>query len=251
MQDAAFYFVVAAVYALVGAVLSVAYYAAPKLRSEPVFHAMTLLVMVLACLVVALGATAEFETFGAFHRGLELFLFAGATLLYVPVIVYLMLHYWGLLIECILSPGSRKESQRAPQGRREEWQRIQACLETLAVDPTSAPTHEKLGDLYTGMGFLDSAVYQYQKAANWMETGYGQASVLYKAARVLIEKKSDVRGSLGILRRIVRLYPKSFFAAYARRVINQYEAHEAVRNAPRLPEDQPPKQDPTSSWPSA
>jgi hypothetical protein len=81
MQDAAFYFVVAAVYALVGAVLSVAYYAAPKASlGARLSTRLTLLVdWYLPASSSRLGATAEFETFGAFHRGLELFLFAGAT----------------------------------------------------------------------------------------------------------------------------------------------------------------------------
>ncbi len=225
MTEASLYLLVAVAYGLIGAVLSSVYYFAPRLRAEPVFHLLTVLVMLLAGLVLALGIVTEFDSLAAFHRGAQFFLFFGATLFYVPVVVYLLLHYWEMLLERITSPGSRKEPPRAPQTQREQWERIHACLEALAADPTCAPAHERLGDLYTGMGFYDSAVYQYRKAADWMETGYAQAHVLYKATRILAERKADIAAALPLLRRIVRIYPRSYFAAYARRIISHYEAH--------------------------
>ncbi len=58
-----------------------------------------------------------------------------------------------------------------------------------------------------------------------METGYAQGNVLYKAGRTLVEKKKDIPSAMAILHRIVRVYPRSFFASYSRRVINHHEAH--------------------------
>jgi hypothetical protein len=58
--------------------------------------------------------------------------------------------------------------------------------------------------------------------------------LLYKAAYVIVEKKKDTQGAVILLRQIVRLYPKSFFAAYARRVLNHYEAYSLA--TPRSPD---------------
>lgn len=235
MSEAVLYVLVAGIYGLLGACLSAAYYFAPRLRTEPLFHLLTAIVLLLAGLVAVLVSSIDFESLAAYHKGAQFFLFFGASLLYVPVIVYLLLHYWDLLLERITSPGSSKEPPQGPLTQKEEWQRIQSCLEVLALDPTSASAHERLGDLYSSMGFLDSAVYQYHKAADWLDTGYAQSHVLYKAARIQVERKKDIAAALVVLRRIVRVYPRSFFASYSRRVINHYEAHNAApeRSAPR------------------
>ena len=105
------------------------------------------------------------------------------------------------------------------------WERIQNHMEALADDPTNVAAHERLGDIYASMGLHESAVYEYRKAAEWVGRGYAQGHMLYKAAHILVEKKRDIPAALILLRRIVRLYPKSYFASYARRVINHYEAH--------------------------
>lgn len=225
MSEAVLYVLVAAIYGLLGAFLSAVYYFAPRLRAEPMFHCLTGMVLLLAGFVAALGSTIEFENLRAFHRGAQFFLFFGASMFYVPVAVYLIVHYCGVLLEKITSPGSRQEPPGAPLTGKQEWQRIQTCLEALAMDPTSSTAHERLGDLYASMGFLDSAVYQYRKAADWIETGYGHSQLLYKAGRILVEKKKDPASAIALLRRVVKLYPRSYFASYARRVINQFEAH--------------------------
>ena len=222
------YLLVAMAYALVGAALGAVYCSAGRLREEPGFHLVTLFVILLAAQVAVLGSTnpsQERIEFEFMHAGTRFFVFVGASLLYVPTIVFLILHYWELLVDRILHPGSRKAPPRGPRTEREYWEQIQIHLETLTADPTNPLAHERLGDLYANMGFLDSAVFEYRKAAEWCHRGYAQGNLLYKAAHVLVEKKKDVPAALGLLRRIVRLYPKSCFAAYSRRIINRYEAH--------------------------
>lgn len=216
---------VAGAFGLLGAVLSIVYYSSPRLRSEPVVHLLTVLVMGLSGTLIAVGASIEFTSFVITHRGTQFLLFFGASLFYVPVVVYLIVHYWQLLLERVTSPGSATEAPPRPNTQREEWQRIQACLEELAIDPSSSSAHERLGDIYAGMGFYDSAVYQYKKAADWLETGYGQSHMFYKTAWILIEKKKDIPAALSLLRRLERVYPRSYFASYARRVLSHYEAH--------------------------
>src|SRR5262249_40369313 len=161
----------------------------------------------------------------------KFFLFLGASFCYVPVVVYLLLHYWQLLLDRITSPGSRRRSpehcgsrytSRASkdpeENQAEKWERIQAQMELLSADPTNVAAHERLGDIYVSMGFHESALYEYKKAADWLGRGYAQSHMLYKAAHILVEKKKDIPAALILLRRIVRLYPKSCFASYARRV---------------------------------
>jgi tetratricopeptide (TPR) repeat protein len=225
------YLLFAASYGLLGAFLSGVYCLGHRLREEPLFHLLTALVIGLAAGFVLVVGPMATESLTAFHHGAQFILFCGASLCYAPVVVYLTIHYWERLLEKLLSPGSTSEPQARPRTQRESWERVQRCLEALARDPSHPGLHEALGDLYAGMGFHDSAAYQYRKAAEWTERGYAQGTLLYKAARLLVEKRSDVPGALGILRRIVRLYPRSYFAAYARRIINQHEAHAAAERS--------------------
>lgn len=220
-------------YGLLGSALCAVYYFSPRLRKEVTFHVLTTLIIVLAALVITLGMTlylpgsaeiAAFQLLGLF------LLFMGASLPYVAVAIFLILHYWEVVLERITSPGSRKEPPRLPQTQRELWECVKTHLETLAVNPNNVAAHEHLGDLYNKMGFWDTAVYQYLKAADWIDHGYAQSQILYKTARILVEKKKDIPRALCLLRRIIRLYPRSFFAAYARRIINHYEAHSSLRN---------------------
>jgi len=224
MVEAHLYLLVVTAYALLGVGLCVAYYFSARLREEPFFHVFTVSVIFLAGLVAALGVAATGEV-GAFHRLGQFLIFVAATLSHLPVIVYLVLHYWELLLERITSPGSRAGPPRAPQTAREQWEQVRHHLETLSVEPTNVQAHDRLGDLYTKLGFLDAAVYQYLKAAEWIDRGYAHGHVLYKAARVIVEKRGDIQAALGLLRRIVRIYPRSYFSAYARRIINHHEAH--------------------------
>ena len=139
------------------------------------------------------------------------------------------------MLEKITSPGSTAPQPREPRGASEQWQAIRSYLEALAVDPSNAGIHEKLGDLYARLGHWDAAAYEYRKAAEWLDRGYAQGHVLYKTARILIEKKDDVTGAIILLRRIVRLYPRSWFASYARRVLSHWEARQERQDEPKRP----------------
>ena len=218
------YLLVAMSYAFLGCALSTIYYVSPRAREEFVIHLLTMLVMVFATGMALF--TARADSGNAFDAGTRFFLFLGACLCHAPVAIYIILHYGDALLEAMTSPGSRKGPPRPPEGVREEWRRIQGHLEALAVDPSDVGAHERLGDIYGRMGHFDAAVYQYLKAAEWLERGHTQAQILYKAARIIVERKKDTRGALILLRRIVRLYPKSCFAGYARRVLSHYEARE-------------------------
>lgn len=252
-------------YGLLGAVLSGIYYFCPRLREEPFLHLVTGLVLLVLMVLIPVATSmllqptglrsGGFKSIEAYEFSLNFFLFLGASITYVPVIVFLLLHYWQVLLERITSPASRGRPSRrrnafgglgslrglsstgvdseyddlkdgdSKASEAEKWERIQSNMEILTADPTNVAAHERLGDIYASMGFPESAVYEYRKAADWLGRGYAQGHMLYKAAHLLVEKKGDIPAALILLRRIVRLYPKSYFASYARRVINHYEAH--------------------------
>src|SRR5262245_36573175 len=220
------YLLVAMSYAFLGCALSTIYYLSPRAREEITIHLLTVLVMVSSTGLALFTTHVDSGLNSAFDTGAKFILFLGACLCHAPVAIYILLHYGDALLELMTSPGSRKEPPRQPQGVREEWRRIQGHLEALANDPSDVGAHERLGDIYARMGHFDAAVYQWLKAAEWLERGHTQAQVLYKAARIIVERKRDTRGALILLRRIVRLYPKSCFAGYARRVLNHCSSHD-------------------------
>lgn len=212
-------------YGVVGFALTTVYCAVPRLRREPSIHVLTLLCTAIMATLPFLGQTEPDPSLLAFHMGTRFFLFLSASLLYVPVLVYLTLRYGERLLEHLTSQRSASEERKRVGTEEEQWQQVQRLHEAAALDPTAPGAHEQLGDLYLQMGFFDSAAFQYRKAADWTPKGYGQARLLYKTAVILVEKQKDARRALGLLRRIVRVYPKSYFAAYSRRIIGHYEAH--------------------------
>lgn len=225
MEESSLYLFLATVYGLLGAVLSASYALSPRLREAPAYHAVTGFLMLAASGLAVVGADIDFQRLAAFHFGARFFLFFAASLAYVPAAMFLILHYADLLLDRILSPGSRRPPPPSyPPDPQEQWHRVQAYLEGLAADPSDSGLRERLADLYAHMGFHDSAAYEYQKAAEWLERGYAHGHLLYKAACVLVERKRRTESAVILLRRIVRLYPKSYFAAYARRVLGAYEA---------------------------
>jgi tetratricopeptide (TPR) repeat protein len=220
------YLWVAMIHALLGCALGAIYYLSPQAREARIAHLLTMLAIVFGTGLALVAARADSGRLSAFDAGVQFFLFLGACLCHAPVAIFILLYCGEELLEAMTSPGSRKGPPRPPQGVREEWRRIRAHLETLAIDPTDVAAHERLGDIYGRMGHFDAAVYQYLKAAEWLVRGHTQAQVLYKAARIIVERKKDTRGALILLRRIVRLYPKSCFAGYARTILNHHEARE-------------------------
>ena len=211
-------------YGMLGLVLSALYGFCPRLRRERLFHLVTAAVVVVATQIVILATQPRIDTPADMIRsGVYFLLMLTASLCYVPVAVHLALHYGEWFLERILSPARRDESRRSrPLTEVEE---IKRCQEILTEFRDRVDVRERLADLYTRQGFFDSAVYEYRRASDWVARGYRHAYILYKAGFILVEKRGDLERAAPILRRIVRLYPKSYFASYARRVLNHLEAH--------------------------
>jgi hypothetical protein len=228
MMEAYLYVAAAMAYGLLGLALSASYHWSPRLRESAAFHMLTVGVFLIAAVVATVGAKMEFDRLRAYHFGAQFFIFLGASLCYLPAALYLALHYLEVFLERIMLPASRQETSNKPLTQAQQWDLVQSCLERLTRDPTDVTVRHRLADLYAHLGFADSAAYEYQKTAKWLERGYAHSLVLYKAARILVESGKDPSRAIVILRRIIRLYPRSCFAAYARRVLSHYEAHSGL-----------------------
>ena len=51
---------------------------------------------------------------------------------------------------------------------------------------------------------------------------------MYRAVYICVARRMSVKNALPLLRRMVRLYPRSYYAAYARRILTRYEAYESA-----------------------
>ena len=211
-------------YGLVGGTLSLLALFCARLRRERGFHVAVLLVFLIATQVVLAVTMEEPTAQPSYHLGVKFFLLLLAGIAYVPAVVVVVLQYWELLVERVLS-ASRLGEERKDDKERDTMEQVREYQQRLATDPSDAGAREQLADLYVRLGFWDSAVYEYRRTSDWLERGYAHAYVLYKAAYVIAEKRKDLSAAAPLLRRVVRLYPRSYFAAYARRVLNHFEAH--------------------------
>jgi tetratricopeptide (TPR) repeat protein len=220
------YAVAAAAYALVGIGLGVTYRRNPRLREHPGVQAATLLLIILAAWAMLRVSSAGNERQQAFHIAFQGLLFFAASLCHLPVLVYILLQAWNQLIERITSPGRRDEARKRRLRPKEEWALIQSLLEALARNPVHAGTREQLADCYLRLGYLDSAIHEYRKAIDCMERGYAQSRLMFMTVHLLVDRKQETGAAVPLLRRLIRLYPKSYFASYARRILNQHEARQ-------------------------
>lgn len=224
------YVFAASAYALLGISLGLAYRSYPKLRDQPSVQLATVLLSIGAALpVLSTSGLEPGRLHVIYHLGFQGFLFLAASLCHVPVLVYISLYHWNRLLERLTSPGKNEEPRRRPLNSRQAWRLVQSHLEALAKAPVNVYHREQLAEVYLRLGFVDSAIGEYRKAIECSERGYTQSRLLFKSSRLLIDKKGDIPAALPLLRRLIRLYPRSCFAAYARRIINHYEARQGSR----------------------
>lgn len=218
-------------YALFGATLSAFYLCCERLRREPVLHLVSLFAAFVAS-VWGASTTLSRNPESISENGIRFFAFLLGTLFYVPYVVFLGVHYWGIVVDRIMSPGNRSARTLAsPRTSREWWGLLHVTITELKEKPHDVRLRLRLAKTYEQLGYFTSAAHEYARVAEWLPNGYAHSHVLYKAGHLLVEKSDDVDRALPILRRVVRLYPKSYFASYARRVINRYEARQSDRES--------------------
>lgn len=225
-----------AIFALLGLLLGLFLWHHPRIRENGWVQASAAAgVSAAAALVLSLSAPCSSQI-SAHRAGAEAFIFFAASLPYLPLLVYIGVFQFGRLIEHVTSPGRADDPRRKrTPSLKEEWNEIQVHLEALSRHPIDPHHRRRLAECYLRLGLIDSAIAELRKAISCTDRGYDHAYVIFKAAHLIADGKQDVPGALPLLRRLVRLYPKSYFAAYARRIINQHEAHH-----PRGPERRNP-----------
>lgn len=216
-------------YAALGASMGLLFARSAPLRSDGRVQVLAL-ILTFGCGVAtlayrdALPAVPSGDALLAASPPAQGYVFLCAAVCHVPGVVYILLSAWNRLLERLTNPGRRPEPTR-PASEKEEWRRAEELSRALASDPIDPGLRRSLAETYLRLGHVDAALGELRRAAECAERGYEQASLLHKTARLLIDTKGDTRSALPVLRRLVRQYPRSYFAAYARRVMNQYDAH--------------------------
>ena len=173
---------------------------------------------------LAVPATAP-DHLDVHYRSLEGLLFLAASLCYLPLLVYILVFQWNVLIERLTTPGQRREAKAPQRSSKEEWATVERLLGALSLNPLDSQRRRQLADTYVRLDLTQSAIGEFRKAIECIDRGYEQAYLLYKTAHLLADVQENIPAAVPLCRRIIRLYPKSYFAAYARRVVSHYEAH--------------------------
>ena len=167
------------------------------------------------------------EYYPEFHLSFQGLLFMAASFCHAPVWIYIALFHGSRLVTSF-SRGPAGSAPEKERSREAEWKLVEECLGDLAGNPLDACRREQLADSYLRLGAIDSAISEYRNAADSLDTGPEQARLMYRASYICVERRLSVKNAVPLLRRMVRLYPRSYYAAYARRILNRYEAYESA-----------------------
>ncbi|MEE8142171.1 MAG: hypothetical protein V3T77_03655 [Planctomycetota bacterium] len=102
---------------------------------------------------------------------------------------------------------------------------LEAKLAELHSRPTNTRLRRELIDLYMKVGDYEQALYHAYMHVELLPRGHSHGFALYRLCQMLVDRLGRLDAAQPYLRRILRTYPRSFFASYARRLINQYEAY--------------------------
>ncbi len=219
------YVIACSVYAAAGLCTASVFLCSKTLRSSS-WAQVGALLLSFASAIPAVAVSAM-EYYPEFHLSFQGLLFLAASFCHAPVWIYIALFHGGRLVTSFSRGpvGSAPEKERS---RADEWKFVEECLGALALNPLDACRREQLADSYLRLEALDSAISEYRKAADSLDTGPEQARLMYRAVYICVERRMSVKNALPLLRRMVRLYPRSYYAAYARRILNRYEAYESA-----------------------
>ena len=132
------YAVLASAYALVGAGVSALYIYGHRQRVQPGTHLATAAVLFVSTGVVVLLSLDDPGVWELSQVGLRFCAFFAAALFWTPAIIYIVIHYWGMLVERILQPGSRQHPPSGPRTNKEWWDLLRETLEALGEHPGNA-----------------------------------------------------------------------------------------------------------------
>lgn len=213
-----------------GALLTLAYACFETLRRDP-----WLKLVSVVYLLVCLAAFVQQLPSGLTYQPITYWAYMMAVSGSLPVFVYVSAGAISFAIER-LSLHSHSADPR--QSHRARWQRklrralrrgdfrlLEQKQKEVEARPTDANLRSQLIDLYLGLGDADGAMYHAYVMIELLPRGHAHAYALYRLSQILAERRNRLDAAQPYLRRIIRLYPRSFFASYARRLVNQYEAY--------------------------
>ncbi|MCA8961188.1 MAG: hypothetical protein KDC38_11775 [Planctomycetes bacterium] len=106
------------------------------------------------------------------------------------------------------------------------YQRLRSEHEReLTFRPTDPQLRRELLEILLEVGDYEAASYHAYVLVELLPHGPIQGFALYRLCQVLVDKLNRLEEAQPHLRRIIRVYPRSFFASYARRLVSQYEAY--------------------------
>lgn len=101
---------------------------------------------------------------------------------------------------------------------------IEIYRRAIERDKTAPAPRLKLGDLYYQLNDFDNCIKYLQEALNVSSKKMSESercSLMNRIADVYLHNKADPMSAMAVLRRLVKEYPKSKYAVYARdRIIN-------------------------------
>ncbi len=219
------YVIACSVYAAAGFCTASVFLCSKTLRSNSWAQAGALLLSFVSAIPAV--AVSAMEYYPEFHLSFQGLLFMAASFCHAPVWIYIALFHGSRLVTSF-SRGPAGSAPEKERSRVAEWKLVEECLADLAGNPLDACRREQLADSYLRLGAIDSAISEYRKAADSLDTGPEQARLMYRASYICVERRLSVKNAVPLLRRMVRLYPRSYYAAYARRILNRYEAYESA-----------------------
>ena len=219
------YVIACSVYAAAGFCTASAFLCSKTLRSNSWAQAGALLLSFVSAIPAV--AVSAMEYYPEFHLSFQGLLFMAASFCHAPVWIYIALFHGSRLVTSF-SRGPAGSAPEKERSREAEWKLVEECLGDLAGNPLDACRREQLADSYLRLGAIDSAISEYRNAADSLDTGPEQARLMYRASYICVERRLSVKNAVPLLRRMVRLYPRSYYAAYARRILNRYEAYESA-----------------------
>ena len=152
---------------------------------------------------------------------------------YLPLYVYVLSKSAEMLVELLLlRVRPDREAQLMQRWRRKllkvvrggDRKIVERKLQEVRRRPADAQLHRELVELYLVLDENERAAYHAYALAEILPHGHAHALALYRLAQILVDRQGRLDGAQPYLRRIIRLYPRSFFASYARRLVNKFEA---------------------------
>ena len=92
-------------------------------------------------------------------------------------------------------------------------------------NPTDPTLRRELVELYLSRGEGTASLYHGYALVEMLPFGHAHAFALYRLTQILVDHLGQLEAAQPYLRRLIRTYPRSYFASYARRLVNQYEAY--------------------------